>query len=97
RAGDRRRAAVRADDVAAAEEAKARVIKILAVEVVDHDAHAGRADERIHLLVGEEGDAAGLELIAVVPADRALAGRRVVRFADAREQQLLGIAEGEGG
>src|SRR5205085_1433483 len=93
---DRRRAAVAAVDVAAAEEAQPAVIEALAVEVVDRDAHAGRADERVHLLVLEERLGAGLELVAVVLADYALAGARVVRLADAGEQHHLGIAEREG-
>src|SRR5262249_38881718 len=83
---DRRCAAVRAGEIAAAEEAQARVGEVLAVEVVDDDRHARRAHERIEFPPLEERLATGLELIAVVLADHPLAGLRVVGLADAGQQ-----------
>ena len=58
--------------------------------------HARRTHERIELAALEEGLAAGLELVAVVLADRALGRPGIVGLADAGEQQLLGVAEHEG-
>ena len=82
----------------AAEEAKPGVVEIVAVEVVDVGAVRGAGrHERIDLLVLEEHrHAVAADLIAVVPADGALAGRRIVRLADAGREHQQHVVEDVG-
>src|ERR1035437_5500614 len=84
--------------VAATNEPERSVIEMIAVEVVDHLAARAGADEGVHRLVlaEEDLDAAG-HLIGIVAPHDPLAGRRVVRLADSRQEQKLRVIELEGG
>jgi len=84
--------------VSAPDETELTVIEIVAVEFVD--AHADRAggDKRIEVefVLVEESDCLGDRLVGEVAADHARVGDRVVRLADARQQQELDVEDREG-
>src|SRR6185437_9315801 len=101
-AGDARRYADHLDgpragyegrDIGTADEAQARVIEVVAVEVVDNRGEGAGADEWVEQLVVEEDVHRTHRLVAVVLADDAIAGLGVVRLADAREEQQVDVVE----
>ena len=70
--------------MSAADEAERRVVEIVAVEIVDDGAERARRHERVVLLVLEEHAHARVGvLIAVVLADDAAPGDRIIRLSDA--------------
>jgi len=81
-------------DAAAAEEAEPGVVEVVAVEIVDHHHRAGRAHEGLNSLSSKNivSPMRG-ELIAIVAADRAGLGDRVVGLADAECRQQRDVAE----
>src|SRR5262249_39885113 len=68
-----------------AEEAKPGMVEIVAVEIVDvHAEGCARRHERIDdLILEEHRDVVAAHLVAIVATERALAGDRVILFADA--------------
>ncbi len=72
------------------------MVEIVAVKVVDHHAEGARAHEGVQLLILEEQSDAGIDLVAVIAPDRALAGLGVIRGADAGMQHQMGVAEHPG-
>ena len=79
-------------DEAAAEEAQAAMIEIVALEIIDHRWRRARADERIHLIVDKHQNARG-GLVAIVLADDAFARGGIVGLTDASAEQELRIVE----
>src|ERR1700731_211138 len=78
-----------------AEEAEARMVEIVAIEIVDiHTEGRARRHERIDdLILEEHRDVVAAHLVAIVASKRALAGDRIVLLADAGLHHQQGIVE----
>ncbi len=76
----------------AADEAERAVVEVVRIEIVHRDAVAARADERVRVgvLVEERLDRRQV-LVREIAAHDTFAGDRVVRFADARQQQQVHV------
>ena len=94
---DRPAAGDHAGDVGAADEAQARVIEIVAVEIVDHGRQRAGADERVQDLVVEEDIHGGHGLVGVVLAHLPVPVFGIVGLADARQQQQPHVLQDVGG
>src|SRR5262245_63835414 len=68
------------------------MVEVVALEIVDGAGRGARAYERVDLVVDEDLDVRR-DLEAVVLADHALAGRRIIRLANPREQHEAGVVE----
>src|SRR5581483_11527352 len=79
----------------AADEAVRPVVEIVAVVLVDTHADRARGDERIEveLVLVEEGDRTRHGLVREVAPDLPLPGRRIVRLADAGEEEQLDVEQ----
>src|SRR5262249_62265883 len=85
-------------DVRPTDEPDRAVVKVLTREVIDKRSGGSRGHEWIddHVLIEKRRDTAH-GLVGVVPADRAPAGRGVVRRADPGEQEHPHVIEREAG
>src|SRR6202012_2940105 len=85
-------------DQGATDETKAAMVKMIGIEFIDHTLPRGAgADEGINLhVLTEVGGRFTANLIGVVLSNHALARRRVVWLADAREQKQTNIVHLEG-
>ena len=72
------------------------MIEIVAIEIVDIHGMGARRHERIDFLVLEKDLKIAGDLIAIILADRASAGLRIVTRPDFRQQHQLGVGEGIG-
>src|SRR3974390_2781456 len=69
------------------------MVEILTVKVVNAHADAEGTHIRIPFLVLEKCRSGRLELVTIILADNALAGRAFIRLADASQQQRLSVTE----
>ncbi|MNS90119.1 hypothetical protein D3C72_1241540 [compost metagenome] len=81
-------------DVGTADKTQIGMIEVLAVQIVDHCAGRACADKRIEvgILVVKQRYTA-VHLIGVVLADHAFTGHRIVRFANAGQQQQANVMQ----
>ncbi|MNZ83472.1 hypothetical protein D3C78_1022010 [compost metagenome] len=79
-------------DIGAADKAQIGMIEILTVQIVDHRTGGPGTDKGIEvdILVVEQRNIA-VHLIGVILADHAFAGHRVIRFANAGQQQQADV------
>ena len=79
--------------MATPDESQARMIEVVAVEIVDYRNQGPCPHEPVELLVFEEEGDVAHGLVGVVAADHPFARARIVGLADAGEQQQAHVAE----
>src|SRR5215467_2454577 len=83
--------------ITAANEVESETIEIVAIEITDQNSCGAGSHKAVERLIEECRRSGNADLVREIAADRAAAGRGVIRFADAREQEQARIVESPGG